>query len=122
MTTDLADVPVELRPAVEAALSAAGVEDGHLSVELVGAERTLVQKSGYFARSAAANAEDRRLIAAMAEVAVKSALQGVPGLIGHDEERGDVLRAIELPRIKGGKAFDAATPWFTDLLESIGQG
>ena len=39
MTTDLADVPVELRPAVEAALSAAGVEDGHLSVELVGAER-----------------------------------------------------------------------------------
>jgi probable rRNA maturation factor len=39
LTTDLADVPVELRPAVEAALSAAGVEDGHLSVELVGAER-----------------------------------------------------------------------------------
>ena len=21
----------------------------------------------------------------------------------------------------GGKAFDASTPWFTDLLESIGQ-
>ena len=30
--------------------------------KLVGAERTLVQKSGYFARSAAANEEDLRLI------------------------------------------------------------
>jgi probable rRNA maturation factor len=36
---DLADVPDELRPAAEAALRAAGIEAGHLSVELVGAER-----------------------------------------------------------------------------------
>jgi probable rRNA maturation factor len=36
---DLADVPDELRPAAEAALRAAGVEAGHLSVELLGAER-----------------------------------------------------------------------------------
>lgn len=36
MTIDLADVPVDLRGAVEAALKAAGVEDGHLGVELVG--------------------------------------------------------------------------------------
>ncbi len=35
MTLDLADVPVELRPAVAAALAAAGVADGHLAVELV---------------------------------------------------------------------------------------
>jgi probable rRNA maturation factor len=33
---DLADVPPELHAAVAAALEAAGVEDGHLSVELVG--------------------------------------------------------------------------------------
>lgn len=32
---DLTDVPVELREAVAAALGAAGVEDGHLSLELV---------------------------------------------------------------------------------------
>jgi probable rRNA maturation factor len=31
---DLADVPVELRPAADAALRAAGVVEGHLSVEL----------------------------------------------------------------------------------------
>jgi probable rRNA maturation factor len=37
--TDLSDVPVELRGAVSAALAAAAVEDGHLGVELVDAER-----------------------------------------------------------------------------------
>jgi probable rRNA maturation factor len=36
---DLADVPDELRPVAEAALRAAGIEAGHLSVELIGAER-----------------------------------------------------------------------------------
>jgi probable rRNA maturation factor len=36
---DLADVPADLRPAAEAALRAVGIEAGHLSVELLGAER-----------------------------------------------------------------------------------
>ena len=36
---DLADVPGELRSAAEAALRAAGVDAGHLSVELVGEDR-----------------------------------------------------------------------------------
>ena len=36
---DLSDVPGELRPAAERALRAAGVENGHLSVELVGEGR-----------------------------------------------------------------------------------
>ena len=39
MSVDLADVPPELRDAVAAALEAAGVADGHLAVELVGADR-----------------------------------------------------------------------------------
>ncbi|HET9199146.1 MAG TPA: rRNA maturation RNase YbeY [Solirubrobacterales bacterium] len=39
MSTDLADVPADLRSAVAAALAAAGVEDGHLAVEIVDAER-----------------------------------------------------------------------------------
>ena len=38
MTLEL-DVPDELREAVVAALGSAGIEDGHLSVELVGEER-----------------------------------------------------------------------------------
>lgn len=36
---DLTDVPGELSAAAAAALEAAGVDDGHLSVELVSAER-----------------------------------------------------------------------------------
>ncbi len=39
MTLDLDDVPAELRDAVAAALAAAAVADGHLSLELVDAER-----------------------------------------------------------------------------------
>jgi probable rRNA maturation factor len=39
LSTDLADVPPELAVAVAAALEAAGVADGHLSFELVDAER-----------------------------------------------------------------------------------
>jgi probable rRNA maturation factor len=38
-TLDLSDVPDDLRPAVEAALRAAHVDSGHLSVELVGETR-----------------------------------------------------------------------------------
>jgi diphosphate-dependent phosphofructokinase len=87
----------------------------------IGADKTLVQKSGYFARSAASNKADLDLIGAMVHVAVDSALAGVSGVIGHDEARGDELRAIEFPRIKGGKHFDTATPWYRDMLRAIGQ-
>ncbi len=87
----------------------------------IGAEKTLVQKSGYFARAAPANAADQRLIQAMATLAVDCGLRGESGVIGHDEQRGGVLRAIEFPRIKGGKAFDIDVPWFDELLKGIGQ-
>ncbi len=88
---------------------------------LIGADKTLVQKSGYFARSAAANIADLKLIAEMVAKAVDCGLSGVSGVIGHDEERGLELRAIEFPRIKGGKRFDPATPWFREMLSQIGQ-
>ena len=39
MRLDLADVPGELQPAADAALRAAGVVEGHLSVDLVPADR-----------------------------------------------------------------------------------
>jgi probable rRNA maturation factor len=39
LSTDLADVPPELQKAVAAALAAAGVEDGHLAVQIVDASR-----------------------------------------------------------------------------------
>ncbi|MFE1603049.1 pyrophosphate--fructose-6-phosphate 1-phosphotransferase [Methylobacterium sp. ID0610] len=87
----------------------------------LGVEKTLVQKSGHFARSAAPNADDLHLIQGMVDLAVECALKGVSGVIGHDEEREGRLSAIAFPRIRGGKAFDPATPWFTELLDAIGQ-
>ncbi len=89
--------------------------------ERIGAEKVMVQKSGYYSRSAAANEEDLALIASMVDLAVESALAGVSGVIGNDEEQGDELRAIEFPRIAGHKAFDVSQPWFGELLKSIGQ-
>jgi pyrophosphate--fructose-6-phosphate 1-phosphotransferase len=87
----------------------------------LGADKVLVQKSGYFSRSAAANEADLALIRKCTDYAVDAALRGESGVVGQDEERGDELRAIEFERIAGGKKFDASVPWFTDLLGDIGQ-
>ena len=89
--------------------------------EQLGADKVLVQKSGYYARSAAANDADLALIKDCTTYAVDAALRGESGVVGHDEERGDQLRAVEFPRIKGGKAFDPTAPWFTALLADLGQ-
>ena len=89
--------------------------------ERLGAEKVMVQKSGYFSRAAKANAQDLRLIKSMTDYAVECALRGESGVIGHDEEDGDRLKAIAFPRIAGHKAFDVNQGWFTDLLEDIGQ-
>lgn len=86
-----------------------------------GAEKSKVWKSGYFARSAAANDEDLALIARCTELAVDAALDGRSGVVGQDTERGDELRVIEFDRIAGGGAFDPRSDWFADLLEQIGQ-
>ncbi|MGV1756173.1 pyrophosphate--fructose-6-phosphate 1-phosphotransferase [Rhizobium sp. A22-96] len=88
---------------------------------IIGAERSMVQKSGYFARSAPANGDDLRLIQGMVDLAVESALNKVSGVTGHDEGQGGKLRVIEFPRIKGGKAFDISQKWFTDVMGHIGQ-
>jgi len=94
---------------------------GDQFAKMIGAEKTLVQKSGYFARAAAANAADLRLIQSCTDLAVECALRRESGVIGHDEDRGGVLRAIEFSRIKGGKPFDPKTSWFAELLGQIGQ-
>jgi len=87
----------------------------------LGADKVLVQKSGYFSRSAAANEADLALIRECTNYAVDAALRGECGVVGQDEERGDELRVIEFDRIAGGKKFDASVPWFTDLLRELGQ-
>lgn len=94
---------------------------GDQFAKMLGAEKVLVQKSGYFARAAPANAADLALIQQCCNHAVECALRRESGVIGQDEERGDELRAIEFTRIKGGKAFDVHTPRFGELLRTLGQ-
>ena len=64
-----------------------------LSKELE-ADKVLVQKSGYFARS---------------------------GVVGLDDNNNEILSLIEFKRVKGGKPFNINQPWFVDLLREIGQ-
>ena len=88
---------------------------------MINAEKVLIQKSGYYARSAPANDADKKLIQDCAIVAVQAALDGVSGLVGQDEDRGNVIRACEFERVAGGKPFDVEQDWFNQLLAGINQ-
>ena len=85
------------------------------------AEKTLVQKSGYFARSAKSNDRDLNLIKDSAKLAVDFALIQKSGVIGKDMDENDDLVLIDFNRIKGGKPFDHSLSWFKELLLDIGQ-
>ncbi|MBY7649422.1 MAG: pyrophosphate--fructose-6-phosphate 1-phosphotransferase [Candidatus Liberibacter europaeus] len=85
------------------------------------AERSIVQKSGYFARSAASDEEDLALIRKMVHLAVDSAINEISGVTGEDERQGNILKIIKFEDIKGGKKFDLNTPWFSDILQHTGQ-
>lgn len=89
--------------------------------EKIGAEKVMVQKSGYFSRAAAANPEDLRLIKSMTDYAVECAFRGEPGVIGHDEEDGDKLKAIPFKRIAGHKPFDTTTVWYREMMAEIAE-
>lgn len=88
---------------------------------MIGAEKVLVQKSGYYSRSAPANERDQKLIRDCAAVAVDAALAGISGLVGQDENQNNVIRACEFDRVAGGKPFDTEQSWFKDLLVDIDQ-
>ena len=85
------------------------------------ADKTLVQKSGYFARSAKANQQDLDLIQQSAFYAAEQALDGNSGLAGLDDNQNKQLRIIEFERIKGGKPFDPSLDWYQSILNEIGQ-
>ena len=87
----------------------------------VGAEKTLVQKSGYFARSAAPNEADLILIKKSAALAVQFALNNQSGVLGMDEDNDGEPTIIDFDRIKGGKPFNTKNDWFQNMLQEIGQ-
>ena len=85
------------------------------------AEKTLVQKSGYFARSAKPNKGDLELIQSSAGLAAEVALDQKSGVIGIDMDNDNKLGLIDFNRIKGGKPFDYDTEWYKNMLNEIGQ-
>ena len=103
---DLGDVPAQLRGAAEATLAAAGVSDGHLSVELVDAARIQELNRKHRGRDeptdvlsfpidgASEVAGPRELgdvviCEAQTEDVVEAAVHGVLHLCGHDHESDD---------------------------------
>ena len=89
--------------------------------EMLRAEKVQVFKSGYFARAAAPNKKDLRLIEKCARKAVECALKGESGVVGPDEHAAAKIRACEFSRIKGGKPFNVRKGSFRKMLSEIGQ-
>ena len=85
------------------------------------ADKVLVQKSGYFSRSAAPNKKDIELIKKTVKLAVKSALNSNSGVVAMDEDNKNLISCIDFNRIKGGKPFNINTDWFIKILNEIGQ-
>ena len=85
----------------------------------LGANKILIQKSGYFGRSSKANKKDLELIFKVADYAIQSAISGISGVIGWDEENNKILSCIEFKRIRGGKPFDTSLDWYTKMIREI---
>ena len=86
--------------------------------DALSAEKTLVQKSGYFARSAKANQMDMDLIKRSAFLGAQNALDHKSGVAGLDYNDGE-LKLIEFSRIKGGKPFDVKEDWYQKMINEI---
>jgi pyrophosphate--fructose-6-phosphate 1-phosphotransferase len=89
--------------------------------KMLKADKVLVQKSGYFCRSAAPNQKDLDLVKKTADQAVQFGLNGQSGVVGMDTDYDNQMRCIEFGRVKGGRTFDIRTPWFKEILDAIGQ-
>ena len=89
--------------------------------EALGADKTLIQKSGYFARSAKPGERDLDLIKKSALMAAEFALNSESGLVGLDDNNDGKLGLIDLRQIKGGKEFDITQTWFQEMMSEIGQ-
>ena len=85
------------------------------------AKKILVQKSGYFARSAAPNQNDLSLIDKISKKAVEYALEKRSGVAGLSDDHNQEITCIDFTKIKGGKPFDYNQPWYREMLIEIGQ-
>ena len=81
-------------------------------------DRILIQKSGYFARSASPNEEELKYIFKVCDFAYESALMGKSGVSAIDE-RKDKLHCIDFNDIKGDKGLNVESDWFLKLINWI---
>tara|TARA_B100000941_G_scaffold116997_1_gene82079 strand:+ start:210 stop:1397 length:1188 start_codon:yes stop_codon:yes gene_type:complete len=81
-------------------------------------DRILIQKSGYFARSASPNKEELEYIFKICDFAYESALKGKSGVSGIDE-RKNKLQCINFNDIKGDKGLDIESDWFLKLINLV---
>jgi len=87
--------------------------------DYLGANKILVQKSGYFSRSSRANPQDLELIFDITDHAVDAAVAGKNGVVGYDEDNNNSLSCINFKRIKGGKPFDTNQVWYKNMMNEI---
>jgi probable rRNA maturation factor len=123
LSLDLSDVPADLRGPVAAALAAAGVEDGHLAVELVDAARIQELNREHRGKDAPTDVlafpidetgptagprelGDVAICPQHCSNATEAAVHGVLHLCGYDHEtdngemlalQGQVMRSLETP-------------------------
>ncbi len=84
------------------------------------ADKILIQKSGYFARSSSPCQNDIELINASANFAVKMSLSKKSGVVGLREST-DNIELINFEEIEGNKPFDPSVEWFENILSEINQ-
>jgi len=89
-----------------------------LIAKTINFDRILIQKSGYFARSAAPNGDDLKYTFKICDFAFKNALESNSGVIGEDERTGE-LSCIDFNEIRGDKGLDVNSKWFLDLVDRI---
>lgn len=83
------------------------------------ADKVLVQKSGYFARSSSPNKEDLDLIFKLCDFAVESAILEKNGVIGEDVENENKLTCIDFNRIRGDRPFETSSKWFKEMSQDF---
>ena len=83
------------------------------------ADKVLVQKSGYFARSSSPNKEDLELIFKLCDFAVESAILENNGVIGEDIENENKLTCIDFNRIRGNRPFKISSKWFKEMSQDF---
>ena len=81
-------------------------------------DRVLIQKSGYYSRSAAPSSNDLDYIFKICDFAFDCALKSKSGVAGVDERTGE-LSCIDFNLIKGDKGLDVSSKWFSELIDRI---